>query len=170
MKAIVAVDRNWGIGKDGGMLVHIPKDLAYFKEKTLGKVVIMGRGTLESLPGSKPLPGRETIVLSRKKDYDPGCKVCRSMDELFDFLKGYRDEEVFVAGGGDIYRQLMPYCDACLVTKIDAAFEADTFFENLDLQEDFILASAQEPITENGVTYSFTEYRRVSQIQTEVEN
>lgn len=161
MKAIVAVDQHWGIGKDGGMLVHIPKDLAYFKEKTLGKVVIMGRGTLESLPGAKPLKGRETIILSRSPGYDPGCKVCVSLEELFTLLKDYPDEDIFVAGGGDVYRQLMPHCDVCLVTKIDAAFAADTFFENLDAGQSFSLTAESEPITENGVTYRFAEYQRI---------
>ena len=78
MKAIVAVDRNWGIGRDGGLLVHLPGDLKYFKEKTLGKTVVMGRETLESLPGGKPLPGRDNIVLTLNSFYEAGCPLCHS--------------------------------------------------------------------------------------------
>lgn len=160
MKTIVAVDKNWGIGKDGGLLVNLPGDLKYFKEQTLGKVVVMGRTTFESLPGKKPLKDRVNIVLSRNEEFQPDCIKCRSMGELFKTLEQYDMEDVFIIGGQDIYRQFLPFCSSHLVTKIDAAFEADKFFENLDLRNDLELTWTSETIKENGVEYRFTEYRR----------
>lgn len=158
MIAIAVVDKTWGIGKDGGLLVHLPGDLKYFKEKTLGHYVVMGRETLESLPGGKPLPGRTTIVITRNEAYEADCEILNSVDE---FLKRYEDEEVYVAGGAQIYEQLLPYCDSCLITKMDKAFDADKHFENLDESDEFELVNVSEPHEENGVTYRFTEYRRV---------
>lgn len=161
MKTIVAVDNNWGIGKDGCLLCSIPGDLKYFKEKTLGKVVVMGRTTYESLPGKKPLKDRINIVLSRNQDFQPeGCIICRSMGELFKVLENYNMEDVFIIGGEDIYRQFSPYCSGHLVTKIDADFEADKHFENLDRRGDIELVEESDPQKENGVEYRFTEYRR----------
>ncbi|MBP6491902.1 MAG: dihydrofolate reductase [Clostridia bacterium] len=161
MKTIVVVDKNWGIGKDGDLLVHLPGDLKYFKEKTLGKVVVMGRTTLESLPGKKPLKDRTNIVLSRNPEFKAeGCIQCRSMGELFKVLEQYEMEDVFVVGGQDIYRQFLPYCSGHFVTKINQAFEADKFFENLDLREDMEVIWESEPQTEKGIEYRFIEYRR----------
>jgi dihydrofolate reductase len=160
LKTIVAVDNNWGIGKDGGLLVNLPGDLKYFKEQTLGKVVVMGRTTFESLPGKKPLKDRVNIVLSRNEEFAPGCIKCRSMGELFKALEAYDMEDVFIIGGADIYRQFLPYCSSHLVTKIHGVYEADKYFENLDLRNDMELVSTSEPVTENGVSYQFTEYRR----------
>jgi dihydrofolate reductase len=161
MKTIVAVDNNWGIGKDGCLLCNLPGDLKYFKDKTLGKVVVMGRTTYESLPGKKPLKGRVNIVLSRNPDFQPeGCIKCRSMGELFKALENYDMEDVFIIGGEDIYRQFSPYCSGHLVTKINANFDADKHFENLDKRGDLELVEESEPQNENGVEYCFTEYRR----------
>lgn len=161
MKTIVAVDNNWGIGKDGTLLVHLPGDLKYFKEKTLGKVVVMGRTTFESLPGKKPLKNRVNIVLSRNPGFQPeGSIRCSSMGELFKVLENYDMEDVFIIGGADVYRQFSPYCNGHLVTKINGVFGADKHFENLDKRSDFELVKESEPQNENGVEYRFTEYRR----------
>jgi dihydrofolate reductase len=161
MKTIVAVDNNWGIGKDGCLLCHLPGDLNYFKEKTLGKVVVMGRNTCESLPGKKPLKDRVNIVLSRNPDFQPeGFIKCKSMDELFKALENYDTEDVFIIGGADIYRQFSPYCNGHLVTKINAVFDADRHFEDLDKRSDLELVRESEPLSENGMEYRFTEYRR----------
>ncbi len=161
MKTIVAVDNNWGIGKEGGLLVHLPGDMQYFKEKTTGKVVVMGRTTFESLPGKKPLKDRVNIVLTRNSDFVPeGCIRCGSMGELFKVLENYDMEDVFIIGGADIYRQFSPYCSGHLVTKINAVFDADKHFENLDLRGDLELAGESETQNDNGVEYRFTEYRR----------
>lgn len=161
MKTIVAVDNNWGIGKEGGLLVHLPGDLKYFKEKTQGKVVVMGRTTFESLPGKKPLKDRVNIVLSRNTDFVPeGCIKCKSMGELFKVLEEFDMEDVFIIGGADIYKQFSPYCNGHLVTKINAVFDADKYFENLDLRSDLMLVYESEVQSDNGVEYRFTEYKR----------
>lgn len=161
MKAIVAVDNNWGIGKDGDLLVRLPGDMKYFKEKTIGKVVVMGRTTFESLPGKKPLKDRENIVLSRNPDFEAeGCIKCRSMGELFKVLENYNMDDVFIIGGEDIYRQFGPYCSSHLVTKINGTFDADKHFENLDRRSDLELVEESEVQNDNGVEYRFTEYRR----------
>lgn len=161
MKTIVAVDNNWGIGKDGCLLCNIPGDLKYFKDKTLGKVVVMGRTTYESLPGKKPLKDRVNIILSRNPDFQPeGCIMCRSMGELFKVLENYDMDDVFIIGGEEIYRQFSPYCSGHLVTKINADYEADKHFDNLDKRDDLELVEESKPQNENGVEYRFTEYRR----------
>lgn len=160
MKSIVVVDKNWGIGKDGQLLVHLPKDLKYFKEKTLGKVVVMGRTTFESLPDKKPLPGRINIVLSRDPDFKPECQVCRSEDELFEVLEEYDKDQVMLIGGGEIFKQFLPYCDGHLVTKIDECYDADRVYENLDLLEELELVYEGETQIDKGIEFKYTEYRR----------
>lgn len=159
MKLIVAADRNWAIGKDGGLLCHLPGDLKYFKEKTMGKTVVMGRKTLESLPGGKPLPKRTNVVLTHNRQLgQEGCEMVHSVEEL---LELYDCEELMVMGGSSVYEELLPYCDTCYVTKLDAEFEADAHMPNIDEMKDFRLAWQSESYTENGVTYVFTEYKRV---------
>ena len=125
MELIAAADKNWAIGRDGKLLCHLPGELKYFKEKTTGKTVVMGRKTLESLPGSKPLPNRRNIVLTKDLSFEKeGCEIVHSVDELFDILG---EEPVMVMGGASVYEQLLPYCDSCYITKIDACFDADTY-------------------------------------------
>lgn len=161
MKLILAADRNWAIGKDGDLLCHLPGDLKYFKEKTVGKTVIMGRGTLESLPGKKPLPKRENIVISGNPDYAvPGAVVLHSHEELFDYIKDKDSDEVVVMGGGRVYRELLPYCDTCYITRIYDSFYADTWFVNLDEMPEFEVVWQSELQEENGIKYRFLEYRR----------
>jgi len=161
MKTIVAVDNNWGIGKEGCLLCHLPGDLKYFKEKTHGKVVVMGRTTFESLPGKKPLKDRVNIVLSRNSDFHPeGCIKCKSMGELFKVLEDYDMDDVLIIGGEDIYRQFLPYCNCHFVTKIEDSFEADKHFENLDQCDDWELVWESDLQEENGIKYRFREYRR----------
>lgn len=171
MKAIVVADENWGIGKDGGLLIHLPGDLKYFKEKTLGKTIVMGRATLESLPGAKPLPGRRTIILTGNRELAGQlvgtAETVSSVEALLALLEqdkrtnGLAEDEVFAAGGETVYRQLLPYCDEILVTKIQKAFSgADKYFPNLDQLAEWQLSQEGEPIEENGVVYRFTVYQR----------
>ena len=161
MKLILAADRNWAIGKDGDLLCHLPGDLKYLKEKTVGKTVIMGRGTLESLPGKKPLPKRENIVISGNPDYAvPGAVVLHSHEELFDYIRDKDSDEVMVLGGGRVYRELLPYCDTCYITRIYESFDADTWFVNLDEMPEFEIVWQSELQEENGIQYRFLEYRR----------
>lgn len=161
MKAILAADEKWGIGKNGDLLCHLPGDLKYFKENTMGKTLIMGRVTLESLPGGKPLPGRRTIVLTRDPDYiADGVEAVSSEEELWSTLTGVKPEEVFVAGGAQIYEMLLPYCDEVLVTKIYSDFGADRFFVNLDESMDFKREALSEVMEEKEIRYQFFRYER----------
>lgn len=159
MKLIVAADKNWAIGKDNNLLCHLPGDLKYFKEKTMGKTVVMGRKTLESLPGGKPLPKRTNIVLTRDVSFQKeGCIIVNSIEEL---LEKYGEQELMVMGGAEIYTKLLPYCDTCYITEIDKEFEADKFIPNLPQRSDYKKVWESEEYVENGITYRFTEYKRV---------
>lgn len=160
MNAIVVVDRNWAIGKDGNLLVHLPGDLKYYKQKTIGNVIVVGRKTLESFPGGKPLPGRTNIVITRNEDYDKeGCVVCHSKEQVMEKLQEYDTEKVFVAGGAEVYRQFMDVCDSFYVTKIDDEFEADRYFPDLDaLGYEVVWESLVQE--EKGISYRFLKYSK----------
>jgi dihydrofolate reductase len=160
MTAIVAVDRDWGIGLAGKLLADLPGDRGYFREQTLHKVVVMGRKTLESLPGGKPLSARVNIVLSRNPSFRADCEVFASLEDCLARLARLNPADIYVAGGAEIYRQLIPYCEVCLVTKIDAALPADSFFVNLDADGAFARVWESRPRSENGFTYRFTRYER----------
>ena len=160
MNAIVAVDRNWAIGRNGKLLVHLPGDLKYYKEKTTGNVIIVGRKTLESFPGGRPLPNRVNVVLTTDRSYDvEGCIICHSKEEALAAVAEYDAEDVFIAGGAEIYRQFMDDCEEFYVTKIDGEFEADTYFPDLDAAG-FRVIWESEPHQENGISYRFMRYGR----------
>lgn len=162
MKLILAADQNWAIGKDGGLLCYIPGDLKYFKERTAGKTVVMGRPTLESLPGSKPLPKRENIVLTTRPDYKvDGALVVHSEEELDEVLADRDTDEVMIIGGGKVYRDFLSKCDTCYITKIYDTFEADTHFVNLDEMPEFKVVWSSDVQEENGHRYQFFEYKRI---------
>ncbi len=158
-EAIVAADRNWGIGKGNRLLCHLPGDLRYFKEKTIGKRILIGRKTLDSFPGGRPLPGRENIVLSRDPSFArEGCTLCRSIEEARR-LTG----DVIVCGGESVYRAMLPWVDTVYVTKIDEAFDADRYFPDLDADPAFEIDwQAEESCEENGIRYRFVRYKRVN--------
>lgn len=165
MKLIVATDKDWGIGKNNDLLVHLPNDLKFFKEKTLDKIVIMGRNTLESMPGGKPLPKRTNIVISRNPEYiKEGCVMAASVEEAAAkarVLAGEGGEDnIFVIGGASIYEQMLPMCNSCFITRMNKAFGADRFFPNLDENPDFEVVWESPSQEENGVEYKFREYRR----------
>ena len=164
MKLILAADANWAIGKDGGLLCHLPGDLKFFKEKTLGMTVVMGRTTLESLPGGKPLPKRENIVLTTNKDFSrEGVTVAHSEAELDQILADKDTNQVMIMGGGKVYRDFLHRCDTCYITKIYQAFDgADTHFVNLDEMPEFKVVWESDVQEENGIRYQFFEYRRVN--------
>lgn len=161
MNIIVAADRNWGIGKNNSLLVQIPRDQKMFREMTTGKVVVMGRKTLESLPQKQPLANRTNIVLSENPKFKAkGAIVVHSMDELMEELKKYDDDDIYIVGGESVYRQLLPYCNTAHVTKIDYTYEADAHFPNLDeLQEWHITADSEEQ-TYFDLEYVFLKYER----------
>lgn len=164
MNAIVVVDKNWAIGRDGDLLVHLPGDLKYYKERTWGKVTVIGRKTLESFPGGKPLPGRTNVVLTRDQDYKAeGCVVMHSKEEVLEYVKQYNDEDVFISGGGEIYKQFLEDCDTFYVTKINESYEADRYFPNLD-ELGLEVTWSSDVQEEKGVTYQFLKYNRVGEI------
>lgn len=158
MRAIFCVDEKWGIGKDNGLLFSLPKDMKFFRETTRGKVVVMGRKTLESFPGGQPLKGRVNIVLSSHEPKE-GTVGAKSLNELFQLLKGYPEDEVFVLGGESVYRALLPYCSEVYVTKVAADGKADTFVPDLDEDEAFALAAEGEPVEDNGFCIRFCTYK-----------
>ena len=160
MKLIVAVSENWGIGKDNDLLFAIPKDMKFFRETTVGKVVVLGRKNLETFPGMKPLPKRTNIIITRNPDYKcDGAIVVNSIEAVTEL--GYADDELFVIGGEEIYRQMLKYCDECFVTKVKEFAEADRFMVNLDEDDNWILAAESEDIEDNGHIISFCRYERV---------
>ena len=129
MNLIAAVDKNWAIGCKNKLLVSIPADMKFFRETTTGKVVVMGRKTLESFPNGQPLKKRVNIVLTRDKNFKAGdAIIVHSMEELREELKKYPSEDIYVIGGETIYKQLLDDCDVAHITKIDYAFEADAYF------------------------------------------
>ena len=161
MNMIVAADSRWGIGRDNGLLASLPTDMKYFREHTLGKVVVMGRKTLESLPGQKGLPKRTNIVLSANPDFEAkGCKVVHSEYELFDELAKYEPDDVFLIGGAHLYNKFYRMCDRLYVTKMDADLDADTFIVDFDADTDYEVVSESEPVTENGITFRFVVYAK----------
>ncbi|MDD4292177.1 MAG: dihydrofolate reductase [Clostridia bacterium] len=156
MKAIVAADNEWGIGKGNQMLYRLPLDMKYFREQTTGKVVVMGRLTLESFKDSKPLPNRVNIVLTSHKI--DGCTCVANIDELFAELEKYLPDDVFVIGGAMVYELLIKYCDAALVTKVDAVGGATRFFPNLDEMDNWKCVQKSEKCETNGIPIVFCEY------------
>ncbi|WP_099204100.1 dihydrofolate reductase [Scatolibacter rhodanostii] len=160
MNCILSVSENWGIGKDNKLLFHLPSDMAFFKAKTMGNVVVMGHSTLKSLPGSKPLPNRMNIVLSRHLDSAPeGTLLYHSMEELLpDLATGYDSDSVYIIGGESIYKQFLPYCHQAFITKVQKDVPADRFFPNLDNDPNWVLADSTEPITEKEITFTICTY------------
>lgn len=161
MKAILSADRNWGIGYQNRLLVSIPSDMKFFRQTTTGKVVVMGRKTLESFPNGLPLKNRTNIVLTKNKDYSvKGAVLVHTEEELFEELKKYSADDVYVIGGESVYRMLLPYCDTVYVTKIDHAFQADTFFPNLDEMDEWEMTEEGEEQTCFDLEFAFTKYER----------
>lgn len=161
MNIIVAVDENWAIGNRGGLLVQIPSDQKFFREITNGKVVVMGRKTLATLPQGQPLAGRTNIILTRNQEREIKGAVCvHSIDELMETLKPYDTKDVFVIGGEEIYTQLLPYCDTAHVTKIDFSYQADAHFPNLDRLPEWQLTADSDEQTYFDLAYYFYKYER----------
>ena len=162
MNCIVAVDANWGIGKDNDLLISIPEDMKYFRKVTAGKTLIYGRKTLESFPGQKPLPKRRNIVITRKANYDAGtAEIVNSVEEAYLAVKDEDPGNVFVIGGGAIYRQMLPFCTRAYVTRIDKVFDADTFFPDLDSDPEWKIESESETMNYEGISYRFVIYKRI---------
>ena len=158
MELIVAVYDDWGIGRDGTQPIALSADRKFFRETTRGAMVIAGRRTIEDFPGKKPLPGRVNVALTRSNSEIPGFTVCTSAEEAVKLAKSA--QRCFVIGGGSVYRQLLPYCDAAYITKVHVTPESDTFFPNLDELEDWSLAETLQTGEENGIAYEMLLYKR----------
>ena len=169
MKMIVAVDREWGIGNKGDLLARVREDLFFFRDKTKGKTVVLGSNTLATFPGGRVLKNRTNIVLHPSPEYAPeGAVVAHSLEELFEILKSYDTNEVFIIGGASVYRQMLPYCDTAYVTKFNKSYEKDVYIPNLDESDEWTLTDVRETLvsipetdTEGELEFNFCTYKRV---------
>lgn len=161
MNAIAAVDANWAIGNKNRLLTSIPADMKFFREKTMGHVVVMGRKTLESFPNGLPLKNRINIVLTANRSYKvKDAIIVHTKEELLEELKKHDSNELYVIGGGSIYEMLLPYCDTAYITKIDHVYAADTYFPNLDQMDDWEMTEVSEEQTCFDLEYVFAKYER----------
>lgn len=161
MKAIVAADKNWGIGYNNRLLVSIPSDMKFFRQMTTGKVVVMGRKTLESFPNGMPLKNRTNIVLTGNRNYRvKDAVIVHTEGELLEELKKYASDDIYVIGGESVYRMMLPYCDTAYVTRIDHAFQADTFFPDLDKMKEWEMTEEGEEQTCFDLEFCFTKYEQ----------
>ena len=173
MIAIACADKNWGIGNKGKLLASIPADMKFFRAATTGHTVVMGRKTLESLPGGRPLRDRRNIVLTRNQTFScDGAEVVHSVEELLSLLSDHgayperdaglpeSEDRVYVIGGGSIYRELLTHCREAYITRIDYSYEADTFFPDLDSDPEWKLLAEGEEETYYDLIYHFNKYER----------
>ena len=161
MKLIAAVDSNWAIGNKGELLVRIPSDHKNFREITTGKVVVLGRKTIETFPQGQPLKNRTNIILSRDKSYSvKDAAVVHSVEELLEEVKKYNSDDVYIIGGESIYAQLLKYCDTAHITKIDHEYEADAYFPDLDNDPEWEVTGESEEQTYFDLEYRFVRYER----------
>lgn len=163
-KLIACVDEQWGIGRNGQLLVDISEDKALFKKHTIGQVVIGGRKTMEGLPGAKGLPGRKNIVLSTDETYHfEDAEVMHSVEKLQQHLVKYAEHEIYVIGGAEVYRLLLPYCDIAYITKVHSCYEADAYCPNLEqsLEWEKCECSALKYDVKQQISYEFMTYQRI---------
>ena len=157
MNAIAAVDRNWAIGREGGLLFHLPSDMKRFRDLTVGGTVILGRKTMATFPGGRPLKGRRNLILSRNPDFAPeGAEVFPDLDSLL----AQAPEDACVIGGASVYQALLDKCDTAYITKIHKAYPADCWLPDLDADPNRTLAEESEPLEENGLTFHYATYKR----------
>ena len=161
MNIIAAVDKHWAIGNRGKLLVTIPDDQKLFREETKGKVIVMGRKTLESLPAGQPLAGRKNVVLTRDEAYKvKGCEIFHNLKDAMEFLKQFKSEDIYIIGGAEIYEAFLPYCDTAHITWIDYEYMADTWLPNLDKDPDWEVTADSDEQTYFDLCYEFRRYER----------
>ena len=158
MELIVAVYDDWGIGNDGTQPVALSADRKFFRETTRGSMVIVGRRTIQDFPGQKPLPGRVNVALTRTKQEIPGFTVCTSPEEAAQLAA--TADRAMVIGGGSIYKQMIPLCDTAYITKVHCTPQSDTYFPNLDLDENWSLSEVLQSGEEDGITYDICLYKK----------
>ena len=161
MNLIVNVDSNWAIGYRGKLLVSIPEDTKFFRSETTGKVVVLGRKTLDTFPGGQPLKNRTNIILTRNPNYQvKGAIICHSVEEVLEELKKYNSEDVYIIGGDSIYKEFLPYCDVAHVTRTDHVYDADAWFPNLEEDPAWVLTGESEEKTYFDLEFRFCRYER----------
>ena len=161
MNLIVAVDKNWGIGFRNKLLVSIPEDMKFCRSQTNGKVIVMGRKTLESFPNGLPLKNRTNIVLTKNPDYQvKGAVICHSVEESLKELKKYPTEDIYVIGGDSVYKQFLPYCNVAHITRVDHAYEADTYFPDIEKLPEWRLTGESEEKTYFDLEFTFCRYEK----------
>ena len=161
MNLIVNVDCNWAIGYRGKLLVSIPEDMKFFRSETTGKVVVLGRKTLDTFPGGQPLKNRTNIILTRNPNYQvKGAIICHSVEEVLEELKKYNSEDVYIIGGDSIYKEFLPYCDVAHVTRTDHVYDADAWFPNLEEDPAWVLTGESEEKTYFDLEFRFCRYER----------
>ena len=163
MNLIAAVDNNWAIGYKGKLLVTIPADHKRFREMTTGKVVVLGRKTMDTFPGGQPLKNRTNIILSRNPEYRvKDALTAGSTEELLEMVKDYPDEDVFIIGGESIYSALIGYCDTAYITKLNYSYSADAYFPDLSKLYEWEMVSESEEMTCFDIEYTFQTWRRAA--------
>ena len=161
MNLIVNVDSNWAIGYRGKLLVSIPEDMKFFRSETTGKVVVLGRKTLDTFPGGQPLKNRTNIILTRNPNYQvKGAIICHSVEEVLEELKKYNSEDVYIIGGDSIYKEFLPYCDVAHVTRTDHVYDADAWFPNLEEDPEWELTGESDEKTYFDLEFRFCRYER----------
>lgn len=159
MQLIVAVDENWAIGNGNKLLVRIPEDQKFFRQTTMGNVVVLGRKTLDEFPNGLPLKGRKNIILSRDENYQvQDATVVHSKEELLQELQQYDSDQVFIIGGESIYRMMYEYCDTAHVTKIQYTYQADKYFPDLDKEQNWSIVGESDEQTYFDLEYYFYKY------------
>lgn len=158
MDLVVNVTENWAIGKGGDQLVYISADLKRFRQLTTGKTVVLGRKTLATFPGGRPLKNRTNLVLSGSVAQIDGAEVYPDLDSLLQRLKQEDSHNISIIGGASVYEALLPYCHKAYVTKTYGDFEADTFFPNLDEMEHWEIVHIDEIQEEEGIRFQYVDY------------
>lgn len=162
MNLIAAADLNWGIGCKGSLQWNIPEDMEFFKSKTKGKTVVMGRKTFDSLR-IKPLPGRRNIIFTENRNFTySGTETVHSAEELFSLTEGTPAEDIFVIGGAQIYRLLSDFCDTAFITRIYSSKPADSYILNFENTPEWKTADMSELKEFNGTKYRFVTYKKAS--------
>ena len=163
MNIIAAVDKNWAIGNKNQLLVRIPADQKFFRETTTGKVVVMGRKTLESFPNGLPLKNRTNIVLTHDESFcADGVTVCKSIEDAIARAKTeYKDEDIFFLGGESVYKEAAKFCVTAYITKIDKEYDADRFLLNFDELNDWYITGEEMIKTEKGIYITFVTYKKI---------
>lgn len=162
MKMIVCISENYGIGKENGLLFSLPPDMKLFRETTMGKVIIMGRSTLDSFPNGAPLKNRVNIVLTRNKSFSrENVLAFNSVSDVLEHIKNYPSDDCYVIGGAEIYKLFEPYCDEAVVTKVNKKADADKFFFNIDESKEWEKYYESEKMNHEGTEFVFCRYKRI---------